>query len=185
MENSRMSESEGIESFRAAAHGYCDFIDALKAGKPAKPYVALQRLLADLARTILDLPVPGNGGRQDYKSIRMTTDEAAAVSRTIGERFAGEIKALTAWHEGLKREAEDGLNSLYEADVTRSLMLWDDLADIYRDLMDGFRLYRIGTEDAVAAGMWEWWFGYQCHWGEHVLKAMLTIHEIRFQLCEK
>ena len=66
----------------------------------------------------------------------------------------------------------------------RAGMLWDDLASIYQDLHDGLALWDLGTEDAQAEATWPWRFNYEAHWGEHLFRAMTTVHEARYQLYE-
>jgi len=61
-------------------------------------------------------------------------------------------------------------------------MLFDDLTDIYRELRDGLALWKEATPDAQAEAAWQWRFNYEIHWGEHLFRAMLTVHEIRYQL---
>lgn len=51
--------------------------------------------------------------------------------------------------------------------------LADDLADIYRDLKYGLKLFDAGyLSDAV----WEWKFHFENHWGWHLLGAQRLIH---------
>ena len=61
-------------------------------------------------------------------------------------------------------------------------MFWDDLADIYRDLHNGLVLWNRGRPNAQAQAAWQWRFDYEMHWGEHLFRAMLTVHEIRYTL---
>ena len=49
----------------------------------------------------------------------------------------------------------------------------DDIADIYRDVMYGLRMYESGQH---AAAVWEWTFGLQSHWGEHATGSIRTLH---------
>ncbi len=50
--------------------------------------------------------------------------------------------------------------------------LWDDLADIYRDLRRGLHLYESGQQvDAI----WDWRFSYDTHWGKHVVDAIRVL----------
>jgi hypothetical protein len=51
--------------------------------------------------------------------------------------------------------------------------LSDDVADIYRDLVKGLRLYDRGkANDAV----WEWKFSFESHWGRHAVSAIYALH---------
>jgi len=55
--------------------------------------------------------------------------------------------------------------------------LADDLADIYRDLVNGVALWNLGR---YADAIWTWKFNFQIHWGEHALGALRAIHTITF-----
>ena len=49
----------------------------------------------------------------------------------------------------------------------------DDIAEIYRDVASGLRLYEAGN--AVEA-RWEWSFNFQFHWGGHASSAIRALH---------
>ena len=59
-------------------------------------------------------------------------------------------------------------------------MLFDDLADIYRDLFDGIQYYQRNEQDDIGQAIWAWRWGYEHHWGEHMYTALKTVHEIRY-----
>jgi hypothetical protein len=52
--------------------------------------------------------------------------------------------------------------------------LANDIADIYRDLADGFAAVEAGgtTED----GLWEWRFGFASHWRRHAAHALYAVY---------
>ncbi len=50
--------------------------------------------------------------------------------------------------------------------------LSDDLADIYLDLLDGFRYYEAGH---VREAAWHWRFTYYSHWGRHLGHAQTAL----------
>jgi hypothetical protein len=51
--------------------------------------------------------------------------------------------------------------------------IWDDITDIYRDVVTGLREYQAGRR---AQAVWEWGFGLQHHWGEHATGAIRALH---------
>ena len=69
-----------------------------------------------------------------------------------------------------------------EPDEARAFMVWDDLGDLYSDLKRGILLWETGIDAAREDAMWEWWFHFQGHWGEHLYRALQTVHEMRFTL---
>mgnify|MGYP001812118837 CR=1 FL=1 len=53
--------------------------------------------------------------------------------------------------------------------------LSDDVADIYRDLMEGLEHYRLGrVEEAV----WTWRFQREIHWGNHAVDALRALQRL-------
>jgi hypothetical protein len=60
-----------------------------------------------------------------------------------------------------------------EAVVLGSLA--DDVGDIYLDLADGLELWAAGN---LAAAVWEWRFGLESHWGQHLTGALRAIHAL-------
>jgi hypothetical protein len=49
----------------------------------------------------------------------------------------------------------------------------DDIADVYRDVVTGLRLFDAGLFDDA---LWEWGFGFRSHWGKHATDAIRAIH---------
>ena len=90
------------------------------------------------------------------------------MASAVADSIATETSAL------LEQHADD------EAELTRATMLWDDLTDIYRDIKNGLRLFNMETPDAGLEAVWEWRFGYENHWGCDLMRALATVHEIRF-----
>lgn len=86
-------------------------------------------------------------------------------------------QAISGAYPGLMNEHADDLE-----EQTRALMLWDDLTDIYLDLRHGLDLYAVGDPDHIAEAFWQWRSGYENHWGRHLFRALMTVHEIRYRL---
>ena len=57
-----------------------------------------------------------------------------------------------------------------EEPVTGNLA--DDIADIFRDVVEGIRLFDRGQESEA---VWKWVFGIHSHWGEHATSAMRAL----------
>lgn len=58
-----------------------------------------------------------------------------------------------------------------EEPVTGNLA--DDIADIFRDIVEGIRLFDRGQESEA---VWKWAFGIHSHWGEHATSAMRALY---------
>jgi hypothetical protein len=49
----------------------------------------------------------------------------------------------------------------------------DDIADIYRDVVNGLRLDQLGKRPEA---VWQWGFSLHNHWGEHATSAIRALH---------
>jgi hypothetical protein len=155
--------------FAQDAQSFCAFVDSLVTGKPADCYSRLLRILSSLAASGNDLP-RATPEPEFARDLRLTHEQWSRLATAIGDALAPEASVL------VKRYSDD------EKELTRAFMLWDDLTDIYRDLKDGLNLFAVATSDARSAAIGNWRFGYEYHWGDHLMRALVTVHEIRFGL---
>lgn len=93
---------------------------------------------------------------------RAMDDEMRALCRGLGERIGAERDFYAEVFDPYSDTREPVIGSLA-----------DDLADIYRDLVDGLRAWRSGDR---ADAVWRWRFGFQVHWGEHATSALRALH---------
>jgi hypothetical protein len=100
------------------------------------------------------------------------------VGKHIGKAIQSEVDELIQWHAEIQKDVPKP----NEEDANRVFMLWDDLSDIYHDLLRGLIMWRRGTSESHAQATWHWRHGYQIHWGEHLFRAMMTVHEARYLL---
>jgi hypothetical protein len=94
----------------------------------------------------------------------MTTDEAAALQRHLGQKL-GKNDVYLLIYERYDLDSSPVVGSLA-----------DDIADIYRDLQDGFAELRGGKP---ANANWRWKFGFDSHWGHHASEAICALYTIR------
>lgn len=171
-----------LSAFAVVAKEYCDVISSLRAGRPDELYRKLEKILSHLHSAILpvEMEMPSRE-HPEFEKLSMTSDQHAEISRLIGKATEEERRALFEEHGAMKPETDD--EEKYKAG--RAEMLWDDLADIYRELHDGLALWRIGISDSQAEAAWQWRFGFEAHWGYHLVNAIATIHEARYRLLAK
>lgn len=164
-----MDDHALVIAFRDDARAYCDFIDAWRAGRADEPYSNLLRLLSNLASRGVVIP---------FQMAKKDINAVGGIDHAHWQAIASELANVTsaATKELINKHAQD------EESLGRASMFFDDLADIYRDLRDGLDLYALGDPDHVAEAAWQWRFGYEHHWGEHLFRALMTVHEIRFRL---
>ena len=58
--------------------------------------------------------------------------------------------------------------------------LADDLADIWRDLEVGLRIWPTSAESMRNGIVWEWRESFKSHWGQHLVDALRAIHWWRY-----
>lgn len=158
-----------VLAFRDDAAAYCAFIDQFRAGAVSEPYTRLLQLLSALAASGVAIPFDSPDNEPNLEA-GLTAEAWSEVARDVGDACASVSRALAEHHAG------------DEEAVTRAVMLWDDLGDIYRDLRKGLDLFAHGTPDCIAQAIWEWRFGYESHWGPHLVRVLQTVHEIRYLL---
>ena len=121
----------------------------------------LERHLIALYSAALDLPTGDADGPDAPPS--MTPDEWQALHRRLSEKF-GDIDHYHLIFDPYQEEPP----------VVASLA--DDVADIYRDLRDGFALLEAGGSREGA--IWEWRFGFDSHWGRHAAHALYVVYAL-------
>jgi hypothetical protein len=73
---------------------------------------------------------------------------------------------------------ENGTESEYMGDTLNSVLLTDDLGDIYRDLKSALSPYDSGNDCAQSNAVWEWKFSFETHWREHLVHALYTLDRL-------
>lgn len=120
----------------------------------------LRRLLALLAAGI-ELPPARADGLADRDETEPVSDAEWRMAYEAAQRlpvdYYGEVYDPT-----LIPPDEPGVGSIA-----------DDLADIFRDVVGGLRMYRRGD---LAGAVWEWSFGLRAHWGAHATSAVRALY---------
>lgn len=151
------------EVFYAAANGYCDFIERTGETDLRTFIGKLEQYLSQLAWTAVALPDVTPSSRPDV----LPVSEAAMnpISRALA--------AMLGAHDSYRQVYDPFESTDYDV-VGGSLS--DDLADIYRDLKRGvdewYEADSVGQRDIV----WEWRFGFESHWGQHLLSASRVVY---------
>lgn len=149
----------------------------MQAKRPDKLFTELEKLLLDLHVGIATVESDmADVEHPEFADLQMDEEQHSAVARSIGHAVGADMWSLFEFLGGTKADANDA----EKTEAFRVEMLWDDLADIYRDLHHGLKLWEVGTSDAQAEAAWQWRFGFESHWGHHLFRAMLTVHEARY-----
>jgi hypothetical protein len=175
---------KALAAFAETAAEYCRFIDSLWAGRPERLYSTLEALLLKVHAGILPVQMEmAEEKHPEHGALAMTHEQWRDIADIINVSVCAEIQDVAGWHRSLN--TDEAVARLNEYCAGRAEMLWDDLADIYRDLHCGLALWSVSTSDSQAEAAWEWRWRYEHHWGEHLFRAMLTTHEIRYQFCKE
>ena len=166
-----MADADELETFVADAEAYFQLIDSFRDARPEALYTSLLERLSRLANSAVRIPFDMPETDDAASTHVLTSDERASVSRLIHETVADDIVTLQ------ERHPDDD-----PSEQSRRVMYFDDLADLYSDLKDGLRCYATGTATGMSEGIWRWKWGYENHWGRHLMRALTTTHEICFQL---
>jgi hypothetical protein len=154
-----------IQQFADAAGRFCSLVQQPSAFGPRTFALRCAELLAALYQRALALPDVELSDADGVPRGAVSHEHWQAIYRGVSESL-GETDLY--WL------VSDPFNhGDHEPDATT---LSDDLADIYRDLMEGLVTYRGGSEQAVSVATWNWKFGFQRHWGRHLVHALSVLH---------
>jgi hypothetical protein len=153
---SKKSADAAIDRFAEVARRYCAWVER-ELSEPNDEMRRVRLCLAELHLAAVELPALGIGENID----------AVSISHDEWSRFYEKFGGLPVTNYS------DVFNPLKEEKpVVNSLA--DDLADIYRDLKAGLSIFEANHPIDAA---WEWRFGFQTHWGHHLVGAQRAIHE--------
>lgn len=165
IENESAKWRDNLSEFEVAARAYVAFVDSLAAGRPKPFYRTLHRLLTDLAQAerMLDF------APHLYDDVPDADDEVARhISKwsELDDMFTALISPEVAI-TGTDHDFED-----------RKHTLFTDLSELYLDLAEGLTTFDSDHPFAAENAAWAWRFKYG-HWGDHLFRALWTIHQIR------
>ena len=140
------------DNFVSIAKEYCAWAEGAPLAPENEARKAIQ-LLVTLYANILALP--NNGCGEDRTAQEITTEEWQVIYKRFGS-LPFNYYCVSFSPANIEEKSSIG-------------DLADDLADIYRDIKDGLRLYENGhTTEAI----WEWKHGFNIHWGRHAASAL-------------
>jgi hypothetical protein len=171
-------DSASVGPFREVALRFTGLIDAHASRSATELLHAAHALLPQLYGAALVLPVKPEEAFEDI------TDDAAYTvpepDHAALDRHHARWRALVdgiATQLGPRwthyQEVFDPYASPPERPVTGSLA--DDFADIYLELAKGEETWQRGDRSAA---VWEWRFGFESHWGEHVIGALRALRAL-------
>lgn len=172
---------KALREFAVVAADFCRFIESFREGRPDHLYTQMEKILQTIHQAILPVEIEmAEGEHPEFDGLKLSHQQWQELYRVIDGIVRPESSTLSEFHKEIAADSEQ----TETCDATRAWMFSDDLADIYRDLYRGLALWETDTPEGWAEAAWEWRFNYGIHWGEHLFRAMLTVHEVRYQLHE-
>jgi hypothetical protein len=151
---------DSVARFAEEALQFCAWAQCEQANSVEAVTIALVRI-SSLYREALMLP------RISEIDDRLQTSLVEESSSSEACKFL----ALTAIPFDLYSEVFDPLELPGGESGVGSL--YDDVADIYRDVSTGLVAWRDNDSDRAS---WEWRFSFYAHWGKHATGAMRALH---------
>jgi hypothetical protein len=146
-----------IQKFADAVQRFCVWAESLP-GDPFQEMKIAQQLLSELQFRVVALP-DLEPSEEDYVDV-ITSEQRKDV---YGRFMVLPVQGYWDTYDPLGEEGKEPVFNL----------LPDDLADIYKDIKEGLKLFEEGKiNDAV----WEWRFHFEGHWGRHLTSAQRAIY---------
>ena len=147
--------SPEVERFIELAREFCGLLETATEREPEEVRLQLLRILPELYLAGGELPLPDTEG--EYERVPLGLDLLVGLSKHLGERDR-------FWEVFDPTQQDEPLES----------SLAQELSEIRHDLQQGLiALERGAPLDAV---VWEWRFGLDSHWGNHLVNALRAIH---------
>jgi hypothetical protein len=144
--------ADALDEFSAAARQYCTWCEA-----PDGDTLNVFRLLSRLVVAIVEVPAADCGSGRTREITHEQWKETCERLRPMPFSY---YKMPFDPHD--LDAANDGLDDLF-----------DDLADIWRDLKPGLELFDAGERGDAAK---DWRFNFDIHWGRHATSALYALH---------
>jgi Domain of unknown function (DUF5063) len=194
-----------ISGFLAAANQFCNSVEARESFTQVGFLQVVEGGLAGLYTTAMALPDPDLWWDDDDEEPdvvdALETDPGSEISaeelKVSGERFrqqeqdefpilstsrvtvsqemelAGQIRALLGDHD-LYQEV---FNPYGKAEAIHA-SLSEDISSIYGSIKTYLPLYAAGDIAAQREAVWNWRFGFDGHWGEHLTGCLRALHTL-------
>jgi hypothetical protein len=161
-----------LAAFAGLAEAYCVQVINGDSRSSEDLLSSAHRLLPQIYSAALQLPSTSvlfddgdsSGDAAEDSSTRAMSEPVSALPTGLSRlaEFLGQRRFY--------REIFDPYSDVNESEVTGDII--DDLCDIHRDLVAGLLQWRQGN---TGQALWEWRFGFETHWGEHLTSALRAI----------
>jgi hypothetical protein len=159
-----IKSNKEVLRFRETAKKFCEFIETHKSYRKKEFLTLCAMSLSELYNHALSLRQLISDGEDDSVP-QVQHDEWASLSDSLKQKL-GDDDVYTVVFDPTNPEPDDPVEAT----------LSDDLADIYRDLKNGLMFWDSDSQSGLEEALWEWSFGFEHHWGQHLTKALSAIH---------
>jgi hypothetical protein len=155
---------EGVNQFADVAAQFCRFIDHRREFGAGAFVRECARLLSTLYLLAIELPDVSVGSTGTPSPV-VSHETAVEIARDVGNKL-GDYNIY--WL----------LFDPFEVTEPVAGELSDDLTDIYKELLEGLSVFRAGSDQQRLEAIWHWRFGFEVHWGRHLVAALRPIQSI-------
>lgn len=166
-------EQKVVEKVLAASDRLAEHLDSLTDGIPDRFWIGLLERLLNIASLGPQLlrPYPPEvlkKHEKQYDALRPSTDAFFARLNLFMSILCERCRCLATHYP------EDG----FECEREAAMLLPTDLAELLQDLEHCNTAWATKNPEVMAEAEWELRFGYEYHWGEHLHRAINTVHQI-------
>jgi len=158
----RVTEKLAVTRFREVARDFCALVDDHLSYSAPAFLRRLQTVLPNLSSAALALPAIKRPGELD-------NPHHYSGWKRLFDALSEQLAPYTIY-----REVFDP----YKAEEPVNGSLADDLADLYWDIGPGLSRWDAADPATRRGIVWNWRFGYESHWGQHLVDAMRAIHTL-------
>ena len=163
MPKGRKNRQRTAAEFASVAAQFCRLIESHRKipqqGFLRQVAIVLPRLYA----SALELPPVKSKGA--FEEVRLTHKEWQTLFKSLGRKVGRHGRYWQVSNPFTNDDAVAG-------------SLADDLADIYRDINPGLKLYKRSPRGAKEAAIWHWRFSLIYHWGQHATGALRALQQL-------
>ncbi len=158
------------DRFTDVAQEFCSAVESATGTDRTDFLVKIYRILPRLIGEAIELPVVSLADEDEEPSEPTTQKPNDRLTHAQWEHLYNLLKEKVGdW---------DRYMQVFDPTTDNEAVcgsLADDIADVYRDLKEGFILKE--THQATPEPIiWEWRLGFYSHWGKHAMDALLTLH---------
>ncbi|MFA6305064.1 MAG: DUF5063 domain-containing protein [Patescibacteria group bacterium] len=161
-------KNDAINQFALIAKEYCNFIENHKFKKNKSVYKLID-ILIKLYSSALKLPKVKTGKNHhilDHVNQKMYTK----ITKKLFKEFTDFKFYWLIFNPLIEDKNID--DEVVKAGV------YDDLADIYRDVKNGLIEYQENSLENITDAVWHWRFHFYTHWGDHLVSLLKPLNSI-------